>query len=49
VHASAKPGEQRRSVLDPTRARMLLGWTPAVSLDAGIERTVREFRREVGA
>jgi UDP-glucose 4-epimerase len=47
THAPAKPGEQRRSVLDPTRAKMLLGWTPTVSLDAGLERTVAAFRAEL--
>jgi len=47
THAPAKPGEQRRSVLDPTRAKMLLGWTPTVSLDDGLQRTVAAFRAEV--
>jgi UDP-glucose 4-epimerase len=46
IHAPAKPGEQRRSVLDPTRAKMLLGWTPTTSLDAGLEHTVTAFRAE---
>jgi UDP-glucose 4-epimerase len=46
-HAHAKPGEQRRSVLDPARAKMLLGWTPTVSLEAGLERTVAAFRAEL--
>jgi UDP-glucose 4-epimerase len=49
THAPAKPGEQRRSVLDPTRAKMLLGWTPTVSLDDGLQRTVAAFRAEVSA
>jgi UDP-glucose 4-epimerase len=47
THAPAKPGEQRRSVLDPTRAKMLLGWTAATSLEAGLERTVAAFRAEL--
>jgi nucleoside-diphosphate-sugar epimerase len=29
---------------DPTRARELLGWTPAVPLRRGLERLMREFR-----
>jgi UDP-glucose 4-epimerase len=49
VHAPAKPGEQRRSVLDPTRAKMLLGWTPTISLDEGLQRTVAAFHAEVSA
>jgi UDP-glucose 4-epimerase len=44
THAPAKPGEQRRSVLDPTRAKRLLGWTPVTPLDTGFERTVTAFR-----
>jgi UDP-glucose 4-epimerase len=47
THAPAKPGEQRRSVLDPTRAKMILGWTPATSLDTGLEHTVNAFRAEL--
>ena len=47
-HAPAKPGEQRRSVLDPTRAKRLLGWTSSTPLDAGLERTVAAFRAELG-
>ena len=29
------------------RAKMLLGWTPTVSLDDGLQRTVAAFRAEV--
>ncbi len=43
-HGPAKAGEQRRSVLDATHAKRLLGWTPATSLDAGLRRTVEHFR-----
>jgi UDP-glucose 4-epimerase len=46
THAPAKPGEQRRSVLDPARAKMLLGWTPSTPLDVGLDRTVAAFRAE---
>ena len=46
THGPAKPGEQRRSVLDPTRAKMLLGWTPATSLEGGLARTLGAFREE---
>ena len=48
-HGPARPGEQRRSVLDATRAKTQLGWTAATPLDEGLERTVAWFRTEVGA
>ncbi len=43
-HGPARPGEQRRSVLDPSRARRLLGWSPRVTLDEGLRRTVLSYR-----
>lgn len=43
-HGPARPGEQRRSLLDPSRARRLLGWTPRVALDEGLRRTVAAVR-----
>jgi UDP-glucose 4-epimerase len=43
-HGPARPGEQRRSVLDPSRARRLLGWSPRVTLDEGLRRTVESAR-----
>lgn len=42
-YGEAKPGEQRTSCLDASRAAHLLGWTPRVSLEDGISRTVRWF------
>lgn len=44
AHGPGKPGEQRRSVLDCTRARTELGWVPAVELGRGLELTVEFFR-----
>jgi UDP-glucose 4-epimerase len=44
-HGPAKPGEQRRSVLDATRARQVLGWSPEVALDDGLARTFDYFKR----
>jgi UDP-glucose 4-epimerase len=44
VHGPAKPGEQRRSVLDSTLAQSELGWQPRVSVSEGLERTVAAFR-----
>jgi UDP-glucose 4-epimerase len=46
VSGPARPGEQRRSVLDAGRAKTLLGWTPATALDEGLSRTFAWFERE---
>jgi UDP-glucose 4-epimerase len=43
-HGPARPGEQRRSLLDASRARQVLGWTPRVALDEGLRRTVAAAR-----
>jgi len=48
-HAPAKPGEQRRSVLDATRAKSLLGWSATTTLDEGLTQTVAWFRKEMTA
>jgi UDP-glucose 4-epimerase len=44
-HVAARPGEQRRSVLDPRLAGTLLEWKARVSLDEGLARTLDDFRR----
>jgi UDP-glucose 4-epimerase len=43
-HGPARPGEQRRSLLDAARARRLLGWSPRVTLDEGLRLTVAAAR-----
>ncbi len=48
-HGAAKPGEQRRSVLDASRAKALLDWTPATTLDDGLGRTLAHFKGELSA
>jgi UDP-glucose 4-epimerase len=48
-HGSAKPGEQRRSLLDAARAKALLGWHAVTSLDEGLAQTVAWFRKEQSA
>ena len=48
-HGPAKPGEQRRSLLDASRAKALLGWTPATALDDGLARTFADFKAALGA
>jgi UDP-glucose 4-epimerase len=44
-HADARPGEQQRSVIDPSKAERVLpgGWTPAHPLKDGLAKTVRWF------
>jgi UDP-glucose 4-epimerase len=43
-HAPERPGEVRRSCLDPSRARRELGWQARVDLAAGIDRTLQWVR-----
>jgi UDP-glucose 4-epimerase len=44
VHGPAKPGEQRRSALDPTYTREHLGWSAEISFADGVQNTVDYFR-----
>jgi UDP-glucose 4-epimerase len=44
-HGPGKPGEQRRSLLDASRAKTLLGWRATTSLDDGLAQTVAGFGR----
>jgi UDP-glucose 4-epimerase len=46
-HGPAKPGEQRRSLLDPARAKSLLGWNATTPLDQGLTHTLAWFRKEL--
>lgn len=48
-HGPPRPGEQRRSVLDPRRAADVLGWAPGTPLDEGLRRTLESAREEVEA
>lgn len=41
-----RPTEIWRMVCDATKARDLLGWTPTVSLDEGLRRTIAFYRAE---
>jgi len=43
VHGPAKPGEQRRSVVDPGLARQVLGWMPRVRLEDGLGQVMAFF------
>jgi UDP-glucose 4-epimerase len=46
MYAPPKPGEQRRSVIDPALAAKALGWKPRLSLEEGLIQTIDWFRRE---
>ena len=46
VHAEGKPGEQRRSVIDPALAAKILGWKPEVGLKDGLSRTYAFFAQQ---
>jgi UDP-glucose 4-epimerase len=39
-----RPGDLRRSALDPSRARRLLGWSPQVPLGEGLGETARFYQ-----
>ncbi|ACG73153.1 NAD-dependent epimerase/dehydratase [Anaeromyxobacter sp. K] len=47
-HAPARPGEQRRSCIDPSLAARAIGWRPEVPLADGLARTLEWFRARRG-
>jgi UDP-glucose 4-epimerase len=47
-HEPARPGDLVRSVLDPTRAREVMGWTAEVELTTGLRRTWDWFGERPG-
>jgi UDP-glucose 4-epimerase len=46
-HDPPKPGEQRRSVLDYRKLQAVANWTPTVSLEEGLRRTVVYFAEQL--
>jgi UDP-glucose 4-epimerase len=46
VYQPARPGEQLRSVIDPTLAQQILRWEPAVSLPDGLLATLAWLRTQ---
>ncbi|HEX7022603.1 MAG TPA: NAD-dependent epimerase/dehydratase family protein, partial [Trueperaceae bacterium] len=44
VRARERPGDLRRSVLDSCKARELLGWSPTIGLQDGLEETWSSFQ-----
>jgi UDP-glucose 4-epimerase len=49
LHGPPLPGEQRRSVVDPSKIGKVMGWKPRMSLEDGLRETVRFFRRTPAA
>jgi len=47
IYKEGKAGEQMRSLLDASRAKNILGWTPKTDLASGIENTINFFRDEI--
>lgn len=45
-HAPAKAGEQRRSVIDPSRLQQATGWAPEYEFTEGLQQTVEWFRQQ---
>lgn len=43
-HGPPKPGEQKRSVVDHSKAKRMVGWQPKFSLREGLKRTVEYFK-----
>ena len=44
IYAPPKPGEQRRSAIDPSYAKRILGWEPLVPLEEGLRKTCDWFK-----
>jgi UDP-glucose 4-epimerase len=44
INSEPKPGEQRRSSISYDKIHKFLGWSPSVTVDQGIERTVAYFK-----
>lgn len=45
AYAAGRPGEQKRSCIDPSAAKAALGWRAEVALEEGLRRTVDFFRQ----
>lgn len=43
IHVTDRPGHDQRYAIDPSRIRNELGWRPSVTLEQGLERTVRWY------
>lgn len=47
IHGLKKPGEQKRSVLDYSKAKKILGWSPKYRLEEGMEETVKYYQDKI--
>ena len=47
VYGPQKPGEQRRSCIDPSKARETFEWSPAMPLEEGVITTVQWFKEHL--
>lgn len=47
IHGPGKPGEQKRSVLDCSKAKKILSWSPKYDLDKGLEETVKYYQNKI--
>jgi len=45
VHRPLPPDDPQRRCPDISKAKKLLGWTPTVTLDEGLRKTIRWFRQ----
>ena len=43
-HQEERAGEVKRIYLDAARAKRVLGWSPVISFEAGLERTVKWYQ-----
>ncbi len=48
IYAPPKPGEQRRSVIDPSYAKRILGWEALVPIEKGLRNTRDWFKGQSG-
>ena len=46
IHGPAKPGEQKRSCLDYSKAKKELNWQPEYDLEKGLKETINWFKNE---
>ena len=47
LHGPKKPGEQKRSVLDYSKAKKILSWSPKYDLEKGMEETVKYYKDKI--
>ena len=47
IHGPEKPGEQKRSCLDYSKAKKELNWQPKYNLEEGLKKTVKWFKEHL--